>query len=663
MSDSRAAAARLVGMVPAATTRPALACVREAAIYVALALAVAGPLLAPGLLLAVDLAWTPHPRLDDGYWGIGGSIHGVVNQLPLDSVFVGLGKIGAVAVGEKLLLVAIVALAGAGMHAAASRRTLAGGYYAGLLYAVNPFVYDRLYTGQWYLLLGYALLPWAWRAFAAALDGSGSPLRFAAFATAIGAASVHMFGLLALLCALTLLVGLRRSGREARAGLVALALAGAGSLYWLLPAPGLHEAIAAVDPHQLSLYATVPDHRFGLAGAVAGLYGYWNDAKPIKAHLSGWPVLALALLVLALRGLYLLRRDSRAWAVAAAGLFGFVIALGTAGPTGKVFQLALEHVGLLRAYREPQKAVALVAFSYAFLAAPAVDDLVRWPRKRRRGLILAALLCALPVAYGYRAFGGLWGALRPAAFPPSWAAAQVVLAHDPTRTRTLFLPWHGYLALGFARGRVVANPAAQYFPAPVVASRSVGEPSVASSDPLDDGIERLLAAAADGRDLGRCLATLGISHVVLAQEADYARYGFLELQRDLAVELRRPGIVVYRNLVPTAFVNATLASTPQCASVPVPSARVTPAEYRLVSPLSRARRLALGVPFDPRWTDGSTSGQPGSYGSVVFAASPGTRTLRYGGQSEYRRNYALGAGAVFLVAVGSLIDRRRRAIC
>ena len=32
---------------------------------------------------------------------------------------------------------------------------------AGLFYAVNPFVFDRLYAGQLGVLLGYALLPFA----------------------------------------------------------------------------------------------------------------------------------------------------------------------------------------------------------------------------------------------------------------------------------------------------------------------------------------------------------------------------------------------------------------------------------------------------------------------------------------------------------------------
>src|SRR5260221_8578431 len=141
-------------------------------VYLLLAVAVAGPLLAPGLVLAVDLAPVPHPHLASAYWGVAQGTHeGSLSRLPLDALFVLLGRVGAVAIGEKLLLLAIVFLAGLGMHRAAPARTEAGRYFAGLLYAVNPFVYDRLYTGQWFLLLGYALVPWAFRQFGRLLAG------------------------------------------------------------------------------------------------------------------------------------------------------------------------------------------------------------------------------------------------------------------------------------------------------------------------------------------------------------------------------------------------------------------------------------------------------------------------------------------------------------
>ena len=134
-------------------------------IYLALGLAVAGPLLGGGLVLAVDLALGPHPTLDTAYWGLPRGTHGgLLSRLPLDALFVALGRVDAVAVGEKVLLVAVVALAGWGMHRLVRVRHASAAWFAGLLYAINPFVYDRLHSGQWFLLLGYALLPHAYGA-------------------------------------------------------------------------------------------------------------------------------------------------------------------------------------------------------------------------------------------------------------------------------------------------------------------------------------------------------------------------------------------------------------------------------------------------------------------------------------------------------------------
>src|SRR5207247_5051796 len=50
----------------------------------------------------------------------------------------------------------------------------------GVLYAWNPFTYERLLLGQWALLLGYAVLPWAVAAAVAhrrGEPGSGSGWR------------------------------------------------------------------------------------------------------------------------------------------------------------------------------------------------------------------------------------------------------------------------------------------------------------------------------------------------------------------------------------------------------------------------------------------------------------------------------------------------------
>jgi hypothetical protein len=636
--------------------------------YGILAVVVAGPLLAPGLVLTVDLAPVPHPRLASAYWGLPQGTHeGSLGRLPLDTLFVLLGHIGGVAIGEKLLLLAIVFLAGLGMHGAVAARTDAARYFAGLLYAVNPFVYDRLVTGQWYLLLGYALLPWAFRAFRPLLCGEWrSAWRFALVAVAVGISSAHAAMLLAALLIAVTVATLAAGPARRRHVIGAVTLGGAlatlPSLYWLLPTPGVRDLWRHVGPAQLELYRTIPDAAVGLAGTVAGLYGYWNDPSPIKSHLVAWPLLAAAIVLLALWGLRSRAAEPVTWGVAAAGLFGLVAALGGNGPFGSVFTWTVTHVEPARSFREPQKAVALLVFAYAYLGAAAVDRLAEQARDLRRVASFAAVACAvaLPVVYGYRELGGLWGALSTSRYPASWAAADAILEHEAAGSRTLFLPWHGYLGLSFADGRGVANPASAYFDTPMLASRSVGERDAAdNSDPVEAYVAALLARASTISDLGACLAPLGVSHVLVAREADSARYAAVTRQRDLVLERSWRDLALYRSTVPTSLVltSTSPAPTGSCTAVakrlrPLPAIVDGTAHFRIPT-LAEGSTVVLTSPYRPDWSLGRTASVPflGVVNAFRPTAGSTSATIELSSFTDYRRNYLAGLlGAVVFAA-------------
>jgi len=644
---------------------------RARVVYATLALAVAGPLLAPGLVLAVDMSLVPHPHLPASYWGMPVSTHsGPVNRLPIDLLFVALGHVGAVAVGQKALLLAIVFLAGLGMHRIAPTEHELGRYFAGALYAVNPFVYDRLYTGEWYLLLGYALLPWAFAALLPLARGEWrAAWRFAAVATAVGVASPHMFALLGVLVLAVGAAALTRPHR--RAALAALALGcgvtAAASLYWLIPAPGLGELWRHVGPAQLTLYQTVGAGRWGVVGAVLGLSGYWNDAQPIAAYLHAWPLIAFGLLVLGFWGLGLRRRDPLAWAVAGAAAFGFVLALGARSAiTGGIFRAVLDHVAAARSFREPQKGAALLAFGYAYLGAAAAGDLrahASHLRPRAAAAAFAAALLALPLLGGYRELGGLWGDLRTTSYPASWSQARTRLDREAQSSRTLVLPWHGYFSLSFAGDRVVANPAAAFFDTPVLVSRSIGEGAAANdnSDTLDRTVTSLLAGGSSRTDLGACLATLGVSHVLVAKEADWSSYSFLGRQRDLLVERRWPDLVLYRNVRPAGLVErVTHLGRGLCDTrvVPLPARFDGPADLVLAAAPLRGSLVAVATPSDAAWRLGGADGRRLDGGLLTFRASGASRTLTLAGWAPLRRNYLLGVlGLVLALATGLVVRR------
>jgi hypothetical protein len=601
-------------------------------VYGLLALAVAGPLLRPGYVLSIDMAQTPRSMLSPSYWGLpSGTNSGTLGWMPFDALLRLFGLLGVVQVEEKVLLVSIVFLAGLGMHRLADAR-LPGRFFAGLLYAVNPFVLERLIGGQWFLLLAYALIPWAYSAFLAASDGAvGAAWRFALLAAVTGFADPHMAALLGLLCLVTLAARAGQDRRRLGHSLLALALAACASLLWLLPTPGLQELWTHVGHAQLELYRTYADPRWGPVLTVLGLGGFWDDLSPPSTALAVWPLIAVLLFGLAVRGAALARNRRVAAAVGACGLFGLIAALGMATSiTRPVTLWLMDHFPLLRSFRETDKAVALAAFAYAFLGARAVDDLVSAPRRRATAAGLTALALALPLVYGVRELGGAGGTLHAVGFPASWNQANALLESQARDSRTLFLPFHGYLHLSFARSRVVFNPAPSFFATPILAGRSVDQVSTHQdvSDPEQTKVATLLADPTRP-DLGRCLAALGVSHILLAHESDWRRLRVLSARPDMRVIGSWPDLTLLALRNPGSWaMTAPAAGGGRCPAglEPLPSRRTSPVRLELLSAVPTGRRLVLGLPDSSAWRrhgDVVTFGPWPSYARVYLWAIAG----------------------------------------
>ena len=98
---------------------------------------------------------------------------------------------------------------------------------AGLLYAVNPFVFDRLYAGQLGVLLGYALLPFA---VAALLDAAQEPHRVGRAACWAGATVMMSEHFTWILVPVTAAIAATRSHRVRASFRLAAAALGAAAI-------------------------------------------------------------------------------------------------------------------------------------------------------------------------------------------------------------------------------------------------------------------------------------------------------------------------------------------------------------------------------------------------------------------------------------------------
>src|SRR5712692_8000575 len=115
-----------------------------------LTLLVAGPWLAPGYLFGTD--W-PGPRRFD-----------FPTSLPSWAPLSALLAVASSVVGSELvakLFILAVFFAGAALaYRCAPVDGFVGGAAASTVFILNPFVYGRLHYGQWFVLAGYAALPW-----------------------------------------------------------------------------------------------------------------------------------------------------------------------------------------------------------------------------------------------------------------------------------------------------------------------------------------------------------------------------------------------------------------------------------------------------------------------------------------------------------------------
>jgi len=123
-----------------------------------LALLVVGPLLAPGFTLVYDMVFVPHAHFRADLLGLSPTSPRTV---PTQAAVAAATAVVGGQVVQKAVLLAIFGLGAVGAGRLVPSRRAAARISAGVLYAWNPFTYERLLLGQWALLLGAAVLPWA----------------------------------------------------------------------------------------------------------------------------------------------------------------------------------------------------------------------------------------------------------------------------------------------------------------------------------------------------------------------------------------------------------------------------------------------------------------------------------------------------------------------
>ncbi len=514
---------------------------RDVSAFLIVTMVIFLPFIKPGYIQTIDMAWGPRiplPAVSDNSYIFVGILH--VLSLVVGSMVV-----------QKLLLLGIFVVAGYGAHRLCKLSPLlanipAAAWLGGIFYIFNPFVYSRLMEGQWLVLSGYALLPWAIASFWCFLQQSSwqSGARASAWAILVGLASIHSVGFLAVTF-IGLIVAHGRSNlyrymRYLPAMLVAWMLANS---LWLLPiARGTSHttlAISGFGNSQLIAFRTIGTIHGSVPLSSLLLEGFWPDLQgryklPSELGIYWWFVVGL-LAVGILIGIYrvLRARDRLGIVLLALGVIAWWLAMGigwhlSAGTT----HWLIEHVPFYRGYREPQKWLMLLALSYSYFLAIGTASVLQLIRNLDWRQMALGSIALLPVLYTPLLLWGAGGQLVSAQFPADWSRAAQTLDHDSDSYKVLVLPWHQYLPLSFTK-RVVGNPVSHYFKQPLITSDNPELKGVAPSEnsPLYTLLDDQLLPHANGRtDAAAQLAPYNVKYVLLFKEADWYSYGWVSRQ-------------------------------------------------------------------------------------------------------------------------------------
>jgi hypothetical protein len=449
-----------------------------------------GPGLAPGFVLSYDMVFVPHPVFTKATFGLTGMLP---RHVPSDAVVTALSHLAPAGVVQKAILLAIFVLACASASTLVPSDRLLPRLAAGVVYAWNPFVAERLLLGQWALLLGYAALPLV---VMAAARGDHRRLVLALLPAAVGGfAAWAVSGLVALI-----IVAVRRRPRSLLATAAVLLLV---ALPWLVPSL-LRASAAPADPTGVAAFAARADTPFGTLGSLLLLGGGWNR-ETVPSGYGGLVAAGCWLLVVAV-ALVAYALGDRIRGLGAAAAVGFVLAaLGAVAPG--LLRGAIDLWPGFALLRDGQQFVAPLAVVVAAGVGMAVARLPDW--------VAPALLVPLVLLPGLA--WGAGGRLRAAHYPADWARARAVVVADPGDV--LVLPWDAYRGYPWNHGRRVLDPLPRFLPARAILNDGVRVavphgPAIALA-PEDPRARELDGLVRSGAPLTDALAARGVRYVAI----------------------------------------------------------------------------------------------------------------------------------------------------
>ena len=509
---------------------------------------------------------------------------------------------------QRFYLFLIIFLSGISMHSLVNVKSHVPKYYAGVLYAINPFVYSRFLAGQWFILLGYSIVPFAIKSFLQFLDDQKLKHLFKSvlFTTLVGAFSSHILVLLFMVYFVLLIIKLYSVRSETDTiiklmkslGLFAILFISL-NLYWLLP---LFTAKSTLI-HQISMidvYAfSTKTSSFNSIFTIATMHGFWRGGYLYtKDIISYWYFFFVFILFIAVHGFINNYRDKNlnlpVTALGIVAIIAVILGSGIHGPFSSLFEYLFNNIFFFRGFRDSHKFAALLALSYSYLGALGVWKFEKMARCKERSVRLARfvaffvifLALITPFIYSITMFNGFWGQLNPTDYPDDWYEMNDFLNNDPQDFNVLFLPWHQYMDFGWIPNaqKRIGNPASSFFDKPIIQGENteIGSIYSQSTNPAQNYVETLLNARNNITNFGKQMVVLNVKYIMLTKESDYEDYFFLFNQSDVKLIKETENFYVFENnnQVSRFYRSSSLLSSDQ-SLLPIDYVRISPVKFSI----------------------------------------------------------------------------------
>ena len=337
------------------------------------------------------------------------------------------------------------------------------------------------------------------------------------------------------------------------------------SIWWIAPYFNINSSRGefiqeAVGQEDFNVFQTASDDKYGVLINAAALYGFWGDRMDRytvpKDVMFYWPILFLIIFSLAVFGaISALKKNKFITSVfIIVSAAAFILSVGIAyKPFAPIINFLYDKIFIFKGFREPQKFSALLVLAYAYFGAIGINSILNNFKIQKLvnfKILLAAFFIALPILYSPLMVWGFKGQLYTSHYPQEWFETNEILNEDKDNFKVLFFPWHQYMSFSFAKNKVFANPAPNFFDKEIIAgdNMELGEIYSHSQKPISQFIENeILEKRNEINNLGEMLTDFNIKYIILAKEVDWQEYKFLDGQNDIELICDVEYLKIYQN--------------------------------------------------------------------------------------------------------------------